>query len=608
MAGGTAGIWDRLRRDSDINSVLQAFRISSKEKLVQTPVEVLEACMQQRELSKEKQRQLLDLKTALARTSRHGHDMTSGYSHEPQQLNEEEARRVKFLQACVDAKPLKKDCVRAYHPTTYKAAAAMLAEGCRPSTSYNWLAGRSLNDERFFCVTLLSPIAFGFPQGEWKRRMLLNNFGREAGGDEGSPKSCRSCKSTRSNSSDWVREQRAQVCLVVDVPVPSLRDARTAPEQRHNESIRSENRNVHYIPESFLQNMGVHALPADSIVYAFQLEDIPIEAVDLSDLSPSKAFDFAAKVQPRVDKAARDLDLFELAWLLELGGKMRHTERDHVCQILNVFARHTANPGGLKFGIFDGKSAWKARESGLSLSDMKQIFWRWVRDGNFDIQDLLQAGCPLTEFREAGWKACSLKQQGLFDAAELRGAGYTAHELREASYSSEELHAGGYTLEELQAGGCTAKDVQGLGYSVQQMRAAGYTAEQLRACGFPADHLREGGYRAGELRVAGYSILQLRTGGYTVQEVNLAGYTRMGGIQQLRAAGYTAEELRNGGYTAQEVKKAGYTFQQLRAGGFTVEQLRHDGFKVEQLRAGGFTTNQLRAGGFTAQDVSAFKV
>ncbi|CAE7239991.1 unnamed protein product [Symbiodinium sp. CCMP2592] len=421
MAGGTAGIWDRLRRDSDINSVLQAFRISSKEKLVQTPVEVLEACMQQRELSKEKQRQLLDLKTALARTSRHGHDMTSGYSHEPQQLNEEEARRVKFLQACVDAKPLKKDCVRAYHTTTYKAAAAMLAEGCRPSTSYNWLAGRSLNDERFFCVTLLSPIAFGFPQGEWKRRMLLNNFGREAGGDEGSPKSCRSCKSTRSNSSDWVREQRVQVCLVVDVPVPSLRDARTAPEQRHNESIRSENRNVHYIPESFLQNMGVHALPADSIVYAFQLEDIPTEAVDLSDLSPSKAFDFAAKVQPRVDKAARDLDLFELAWLLELGGKMRHTERDHVCQILNVFARHTANPGGLKFGIFDGKSAWKARESGLALSDMKQIFWRWVRDGNFDIQDLLQAGCPLTEFREAGWKACSLKQQGLFDAAELRG-------------------------------------------------------------------------------------------------------------------------------------------------------------------------------------------
>ena len=33
--------------------------------------------------------------------------------------------------------------------------------------------------------------------------------------------------------------------------------------------------------------------------------------------------------------------------------------------------------------------AMKARESGLSLSDMKQIFWRWVRDGNFDIQELL---------------------------------------------------------------------------------------------------------------------------------------------------------------------------------------------------------------------------
>ena len=31
--------------------------------------------------------------------------------------------------------------VRAYHTTTYKVAAAMLAEGCRPSTSYNWLAG-----------------------------------------------------------------------------------------------------------------------------------------------------------------------------------------------------------------------------------------------------------------------------------------------------------------------------------------------------------------------------------------------------------------------------------------------------------------------------------
>ena len=39
------------------------------------------------------------------------------------------------------------------------------------------------------------------------------------------------------------------------------------------------------------------------------------------------------------------------------------------------FARHTANPGGLKFGIFDGKSAWKAtgfgfgiESSGLGLS------------------------------------------------------------------------------------------------------------------------------------------------------------------------------------------------------------------------------------------------
>ncbi|CAE7243411.1 unnamed protein product [Symbiodinium natans] len=194
--------------------------------------------MLQRDLPRDKQRQLMDTKTALSRNSRHGHDMSSGYAHEPLQLNEEEVRKVKYLQACIDARPVKKDCVRAYHTTTYRAAATMLAEGCRPSTSYNWVAGRG-NEERYFCVTLLSPVAFGFPQGEWKRRMLLNNFGKEAGGDDGSPKSCKSCKSSRSNNSDWVREQRAQVCLVVDVPVPPLRDARTALEQHNNESIRS---------------------------------------------------------------------------------------------------------------------------------------------------------------------------------------------------------------------------------------------------------------------------------------------------------------------------------------------------------------------------------
>ena len=34
----------------------------------------------------------------------------SRYAYEPSQLNEDEKRKVKYLQACIDARPLKKDC------------------------------------------------------------------------------------------------------------------------------------------------------------------------------------------------------------------------------------------------------------------------------------------------------------------------------------------------------------------------------------------------------------------------------------------------------------------------------------------------------------------
>jgi intracellular multiplication protein IcmE len=192
-----------------------------------------------------------------------------------------------------------------------------------------------------------------------------------------------------------------------------------------------------------------------------------------------------------------------------------------------------------------------------------------------------------------------------------------------------QLKDDGYQLNSLQPV-CNCKELKAAGYNARQMKEIGFTAGRLRECGFDACELRQAGYSAQEMKDGGYSDGELKGAGYSDGEIRRAsglpdGITdddiRKSGcdalaLSKLREAGVSAAAIRriNGcsaaqlkaaGYTAQDLKNAGFSAAELLKAGFTPDDLREAGYSARDLLNAGISPNALELAGFTPDEIKA---
>ena len=81
-----------------------------------------------------------------------------------------------------------------------------------------------------------------------------------------------------------------------------------------------------------------------------------------------------------------------------------------------------------------------------------------------------------------------------------------------------------------------------------QLRAGGYTADQLYAAGFAAEALRDGGFKTADIVAGGYTTAELKAANLPVKALRLAGVP----VEQLLENGYSVSQAR----TTQSVHRA----------------------------------------------------
>lgn len=211
----------------------------------------------------------------------------------------------------------------------------------------------------------------------------------------------------------------------------------------------------------------------------------------------------------------------------------------------------------------------KVVSQGAALTDLKtECSCAQLKDNGYGLSELQQV-CSCKELKAAG-----------FNARQLKNIGYTARRLRLCGFNACELHAAGFTAQEMKDGGFTDGELKGAGYSPEEIARAGGLPE-----GITEQDVRNAGCDAASLR-------RLRTAG-----VSAAAIRRINGCSpaQLKAAGFTAEELRNAGFSAADLKNAGFTPAELRAGGFSGRDLLNAGYSPEELAQAGFTSDEIKA-------------
>ena len=232
----------------------------------------------------------------------------------------------------------------------------------------------------------------------------------------------------------------------------------------------------------------------------------------------------------------------------------------------------------------------------------------------YTIEQLLEAGYPISDFREQGFSAEVMKRAGI-PANELFEGGYTLEEMHDTINAGEMRQAGFEDPMQLQNDG---------GYTLEEMHDT-FNAGEMRQAGFedPMQLHNDGGYtleemhdtfNAGEMRQAGFEDpMQLHNdGGYTLEEMHdtfNAGEMRQAGfedpMQLHNDGGYTLEEMHDT-FNAGEMRQAGFEdpMQLHNEGGYTLEEM-HDTFNAGEMRQAGFEDPmQLHnEGGYTLEEM-----
>ena len=229
-----------------------------------------------------------------------------------------------------------------------------------------------------------------------------------------------------------------------------------------------------------------------------------------------------------------------------------------------------------------------------------------------------------------GWSLRALRQDGGFDAADLRDAGYTAAELLHGDHPTA---AADGRPPSGQSGAFAPAELRPAGYAASELKEAGLDARAIRAAGYSLAELKEAGFGAEELRTAALGV-DLRTL-HQVRAIQMRARTHMGSSRprapaadhsdghpsrylapctlctRKRAAlphaqvGFSIRELRTDqlGFTLSELVEAGFTACELRQAGFDPFELRTFGFSAYEMRLAGFELFELSRVGYSAREL-----
>lgn len=335
------------------------------------------------------------------------------------------------------------------------------------------------------------------------------------------------------------------------------------------------------------------------------------------------------------------------------------------------------------------------RERGVSAAAIQRISacsWEQLKAAGYGAAELKRAGASAADLKAAGFDPSELKRAG-FNPRELLSTGFTPKDLTDSGFSADQVEAGqdalppGVTRAQLKKAGCSvetlkrerlagvsAKSIQqASGCSLDQLKAAGFSMESLRYAGFKPEDiesakipdeaaslsandeaatraagcdpeklkaLRAQGVTAKQIRdLNGCSAAQLKAAGYTAQELADAGFTPA----ELLAAGFDSGALNNAGLvpvatiaagrvkgcsvaelkaarklgvsattikqtlgcSAAAMKAAGYTAQELRDAGFTAKELLDAGFDPQALKEAGYAADDLKDAGLKDAQLKA---
>ncbi len=242
----------------------------------------------------------------------------------------------------------------------------------------------------------------------------------------------------------------------------------------------------------------------------------------------------------------------------------------------------------------------KLKKTGFTAKEFKSA--------GYTASELKKCGFTACEERAAGFSAKEMKDAGYSDG-ELKGAGFSDQDIAKAGGIPD-----GVSLDDIKKAGCTIKGLQKLkamgvsaaairrinGCSAAQMKAAGFTAKELKAAGFSAAELKAAGFSPDELRAAGFSARDLLNAGFTPEELKAAGYTD----DDIR----DAENILPPGFDANDIKKAGCSpsaIKRMREAGVSAKLIaKYDNCSAKQLKAGGFTDEDLARDGLLPKGVS----
>ena len=342
-----------------------------------------------------------------------------------------------------------------------------------------------------------------------------------------------------------------------------------------------------------------------------------------------------------------------------------------------------------------GYSGAEMRIAGYVASELRDAGFgaKKIKGAGYSAVEAIGTGWSIEVLKSAGYEAGELRDAKC-SALSLKAVGFTLIEMRAAGYSTQELQAIGYGAEELRKVGVSLNDLAMAGSSVADLKAAGISVIGLKAEGLPLKELKEAGYADGSewslmasltsLLMASlmtslmgslgaslmtslmtslmaslirslmpslmtslmtslmislmtslmtslmaslitsecishqsrirYPLLELKAAGYTTQELRQVGFdaaTLMGtgiNLQECRVSGFSAHELfaagcsvrdlRECGFNAAALKKLSLKAEDLLAGGFSVVQLKDAGFSAPELRAADLGASELRAAGF----------
>lgn len=279
-------------------------------------------------------------------------------------------------------------------------------------------------------------------------------------------------------------------------------------------------------------------------------------------------------------------------------------------------------------------------------------------------KDIKAAGCSaeaLKRERLSGVSAKAIRRYAGCTAAQLKAAGFTAKDLANAGFTPEDIKAASPLVSDdaIRAAGCNVQQLKALraqgvsagrihrlnGCSAAQLKAAGYTARELADAGFTPEALAGAGFSPSEINAAekaskaailaagcdakklsalrkrgvsakrirqlnGCTDAQLKAAGFTPEEIGAAGVSddaiRSAGcdpqqLSALRQKGVSARRIRDlNGCSAAQLKAAGYTAKELADAGFTPQELLDAGFSPEDLSAAGLNPSGVIAAGRTA--------